>query len=316
MRAWQVRAAGEPIDVLAEAEVELPEPGPGQVRLRVRAAGVGLPDVLMCRGTYPLTPPRPFTPGQELTGEVTAVGPDVARLEVGERVMAVSAFFLGHGAFAEQCLALADTAFPVPAGLSDVEAAGWWIPNHTAWIGLVERGRLAAGERLVVLGAAGGSGAAAVQLGAALGAEVVAVVGDEAKAGFCRELGADAVVVGPPEGLGEVDVVYDPVGGAAAEAAAGALASGGRLLAVGFASGRWPQVETHQLVVTNTSVVGVFAGGHSLDELLAIHGELSALVAAGRLRSAVTRTPAMAELPDALQRLAERQVVGKQVAVW
>lgn len=328
MHAWQVQAAGEPIDVLTEVEVARPVPEAGQVRIRVAAAGIGLPDVLMCRGTYPLTPPLPFTPGQELTGVVTGVGEGVTAISVGDRVMAVSTFFLGTGAFAEECLALESTVFPVPERLTDTEAAGWWIPNHTGWIGLVERGHLAAGEILVVLGAAGGSGAAAVQLGVALGARTIAVVGDEAKATFCRQLGAHEVLVHRDpttladalrelsDGVGVgVDLVYDPVGGEQAEAAARALRRGGRLLAVGFASGRWPSVDTHDLVVANTSLVGVFAGLHGPEELAAIHAELSALVASGALRNVVTATPAFVDLPEALQRLADRKVVGKQVLV-
>jgi NADPH2:quinone reductase len=328
MRAWQVTGAGEPIDVLEEVEVPRPVPGPGQVRIRVSASGIGLPDVLMCRGTYPLTPPLPFTPGQELTGVITGIGEGVTAVAVGERVMAVSTFYLGNGSFAEECLALESTVFPVPERLTDVEAAGWWIPNHTAWIGLVERGHLAVDERLVVLGAAGGSGAAALQLGVALDARTIAVVSDEAKAAFCRELGAEAVVVRGPDAEGSladalrattdgtgVDVIYDPVGGEQAEDAAGALRRGGRLLAIGFASGRWPTIDTHQLVLTSSSVVGVFAGDRTPDELAAIHADLSALVASGRLRNVVTATPPFADLPEALQRLADRKVVGKLVLV-
>jgi NADPH2:quinone reductase len=177
MPAWQVQSTGEPIDVLRQVEVPVPDPGPGQIRVRVTAAGIGLPDVLMCRGTYPLTPPLPFTPGQEATGVITAVGDGVTR-DIGSRVMFVSAFYDGHGSFAHECLALSSTAFPVPEGLTDAEAAGFWIPHLTAWTGLVERGHLAAGEWLAVLGAAGGSGIAAVQLGRALGGRVIAVVGD------------------------------------------------------------------------------------------------------------------------------------------
>ena len=324
MRAWQVTGAGEPIDVLHSVEIAVPEPGPGQIRVRVTAAGIGLPDVLMCRGTYPLTPALPFTPGQEAVGIVTAVGEGVTR-EIGSRVMFVSAFYNGHGSFAQECLALSSTAFPVPAGLTDTEAAGFWIPHLTAWTGLVERGHLAAGEWLAVLGAAGGSGIAAVQLGRALGGRVIAVVGDKERADFCLELGAELAIDhrdGPlapalrdaTDGQG-VDVIYDPVGGAMAEDAAGSLARNGRHLLVGFAAGRWPTLASHDLVIGNHSLVGVFAGGQSPAELDAIHLALSDLIASGALRNAVTATPAFAELPHALQRLADRTVVGKLVMV-
>ena len=324
MRAWQVQGTGEPADVLRAVEVNVPHPGPGQVRVRVAAAGIGLPDVLMCRGTYPLTPAVPFTPGQEAAGVITAVGEGVAR-EIGSRVMLVTAFYDGHGSFAEECLAPASSVFPVPNGLTDAEAAGFWIPHLTAWIGLVERGHLVAGERLAVLGAAGGSGIAAVQLGRALGARVIAVVGDPERAAFCRELGAEIAVNhrdGPlaaalraATGGHGVDVIYDPVGGEPAEDAAGSLARNGRLLAVGFAAGRWPRLATHDLVVANTSLVGVFAGGQSPAELDKIHSALSRLVAEGTLRNAVTATPTFDELPSALQRLADRGVIGKLVMV-
>jgi len=325
MKAWEVRAAGEPAEVLHLVERDAPEPGPGEIRLRVTAAGLGLPDVFMCRGTYPLTPPLPFTSGQEATGVVTALGAGVDRIELGDHVMCVTGFVGGNGSFGEECLAAADGAFPVPAGLAAAEAAGFWIPHLTGWIGLVDRGRIAEGDQLVVLGAAGGSGIAAVQLGKALGARVIAVVSDDEKAEFCRGLGADATVdhregpiaprVRELTGGRGADVVYDPVGGALAEDAATALARHGRLLAVGFASGAWPRFATHDLVVTNRSLVGVFAGGYSRDELEAIHAQLAALVRDGRLRNAVTDQVAFDDLPAALQRVADRGVVGKLVMV-
>jgi len=324
MQAWQVTGAGEPADVLHRVEVDVPEPGPGQARIKVTAAGIGLPDVLMCRGTYPLTPPLPFTPGQEATGTVTAVGEGVD-LELGQSVMGVTTFYEGNGSFADECLVLAESTFAVPPGLDDAEAAGFWIPHMTGWIGLVDRGRIAPGDRLAVLGGAGGSGAAAVQLGRALGARVIAVVSDEERAAFCRSLGAEATInhrdgpVAPAlreltDGRG-VDLVYDPVGGSLAEDAAGALARSGRLLSVGFASGEWPSLATIQLVMTNSSLVGVFAGGYSRAELEEIHADLAGLVADGRLRTAVTARIPFDELATAAQSMADRGVVGKQVLI-
>jgi NADPH2:quinone reductase len=324
MRAWQVQAKGEPIDVLREVRLAALEPGPGQLRIRVTAAGIGLPDVLMCRHTYPLTPALPFTPGQEATGVVTAVGAGVD-VPIGATVMSVTAFVEGHGSFAEECLVLADSAFPVPDGLTESQAAGFWIPHLTGWAGLVDRGHLVAGEWLAVLGAAGGSGIAAVQLGRALGARVIAIVSDEERAAFCRELGAEQTLnhrQGPlapalreVTGGHGVDVIYDPVGGSLAEDAAGALARGGRLLAVGFASGAWPSLETLNLVIANASLVGVFAGGYTRGELEDIHANLSALVGEGRLLNAVTSAVTFDDLPVALQRVADRTVVGKLVLV-
>jgi NADPH2:quinone reductase len=324
MRAWQVDRAGEPSEVLSLTDVPAPEPGPGQIRVRVTAAGIGLPDVLMCRHTYPLTPTGAFIPGQECAGVVSAVGPDVD-LALGSKVMSITCFMEGSGSFAEECLAPARSAFRVPSGLGDVDAAGFWIPHLTAWIGLVDRARLEPGQWLAVIGAAGGSGIAAVQLGRALGARVVAVVSDEARAEFCRGLGADETINHRDgdlagrlrlltDGRG-VDAVYDPVGGPVAEEAATALARHGRLLAVGFASGTWARIKTSDLVVTNTSLVGVYAGDYGRDELDAIHFELSNLVSTGHLQNAVTTQVAFDELPSALQRLADRSVVGKMVMV-
>jgi NADPH2:quinone reductase len=324
MRAWQVQGKGEPKDVLHLVDLPVPEPGPGQMRIAVTAAGLGLPDVFMCRDMYPLTPPLPFTSGQEATGVVTAVGEGVD-IALGSRVMSVTLFYEGHGSFAEECLVPAASAFTVPPGLSDEEAAGFWIPHYTGWVGLVDRGHLAAGEVLVVLGAAGGSGIAAVQLGRALGARVIAVVSDEKRAAFCRELGADvALNHNDPDFLSAldeatlghgVDAIYDPVGGSLAESVAAKLARGGRLLCVGFASGRWPKPETHDLVLTNSALVGVFAGGYSRQEVEEMHAGLSALVSDGRLRNAVTERVPFTELPGALQRMGDRQVVGKLVLV-
>jgi NADPH2:quinone reductase len=324
MQAWRVTGTGEPADVLHLVDVDVPEPGPGQARIRVTAAGIGLPDVLMCRGTYPLTPPLPFTPGQEATGTVTAVG-DGVDLAIGAPVMGVTVFYEGSGSFAEECLVLAESAFAVPPGLADAEAAGFWIPHLTGWIGLVDRGRIAPGDWLAVLGAAGGSGAAAVQLGCALGARVIAMVSDEERADFCHSLGAEDTMIHRDQPIAPalreltggrgVNLIYDPVGGSLAEDAAGALARNGRLLSVGFASGEWPSLSTVQLVMTNTSLLGVFAGGYSREELEDIHAGLAGLVADGRLRNAVTGKIPFDGLAAAAQSISERNVVGKLVMV-
>jgi NADPH2:quinone reductase len=290
----------------------------------VTAAGIGLPDVLMCRHTYPLTPPGQFIPGQEGTGVVSAVGPDVD-MALGSKVMCTTSFTEGSGSFAEEFLAPAKTSFTVPSGLSDVDAAGFWIPHMTAWIGLVDRARLEPDQWLAVIGAAGGSGIAAVQLGRALGARVVAIVSDEARAEFCRGLGADETINHREGDLAGrlrlltaghgADVIYDPAGGPVAEEAATALARHGRFLAVGFASGAWARIKTIDLVVTNTSLVGVYAGDYSRDELDAVHSELSDLVSSGRLHNAVTARVPFGDLRSALQRLADRSVIGKMVMV-
>jgi len=322
MRAWQVQRHGEPRDALVLADAALPEPGQGQLRVRVGAAALGLPDLFMCRGSYALTPPRPFTPGQELAGIVTAAG-EGAHARVGERVMAVSAFFLGRGAFAEQALALDDFAFAVPDGMSDAEAAAFPIAFHTAWVGLVRRAALRAGETLLVLGGAGGTGNAAIQLGRALGARVIATARGPERAAFCTALGAERAIDPAREDLAAAvraetsgrgaDVVYDSVGGDLFAAATRAIAHEGRLLAVGFASGHWGQLSLAHAVTHNYSVIGVIPSGY---DRAFREGAQHALVEhwrAGRLRIPVARTFPFDALPDALAALAAGGVCGKLV---
>jgi NADPH2:quinone reductase len=301
-----------------------PRVDPGFVRIRVAAAGVGLPDLLMCRDAYPFTPPHPFTPGQEAVGIVTAVAPGT-RCRVGDRIMGVTAFFVGHGAFAEECLLLEDFALPVPEGMDDVEAAAFTIPFHTAYVGLVQRARLARGESLLVLGAAGGTGQAAVQLGKALGARVIAVAGGEEKCRYCRELGADEVIDYRSEDIAAstrrltnakgADVIWDSVGGDAFEAATGCIASEGRLLLIGFASGRWGVPSAQHITTHNYSVLGVIPTNYDHEFRLAAHARLAALRAAGKIRSGVQRTFEFEELASALTLLASGRSIGKLVSV-
>ncbi|MEZ0356988.1 NADPH:quinone oxidoreductase family protein [Mycobacterium sp. SA01] len=328
MRAWQVHGPGKPEAVLRLVEREVPDPGPGQVRVRVAAAGIGLPDVLMCRGTYPLTPAVPFTPGQELAGTVTAVGPGID-IPIGTRVMGVSDFMNGNGSFAEEALAPAASVVPAPATLDDCAAAGFWIPNVTAWTGLVDRGQLRAGQRLAVLGAAGGSGIAAVQLGKALGATVIAVAGDQSRAEFCRSFGADHVVVARDDAADDgcplaqalreltdwrgVDMIFDPVGGAQGSNAMGALARDGRHLAVGFASGSWPTVDVQMMAVTNTSLVGVLAAPESREHTEEVLRGLTDLLDRGAIQDTVGTRWAFADAPAALTHVADRSQPGKCV---
>ena len=314
MRAWQVQRHGEPRDALALVDVDVPEPLPGELRLRVLATGIGMPDVFMCRGTYPLTPTLPFTPGQEVCG---------VDVDTGTRYMGVTSFTRGIGGFGEQTVAPTNSLFAVPDGLDDAEAAGFWIPHLTAWVGLVVRGAMRPGEWLVVLGASGSSGIAAVRLGRALGARVIAVVGGAEKAAFCRSLGAEIAIdhrdvaltdaIRDATGGHGADLVYDPVGGEPGEAAARALARYGRFLLEGFASGAWPVVDPHLLVRANASLVGVFAGGFSQVEVDEIHARLSALVADGALGGQVTHHASFDDLPSALERLADRSAIGKSV---
>lgn len=321
MHAWQVQRHGPPSDALSRVVVDEPVPGPGEVRLRVRAAGIGLPDALMCRGKYAFSPKLPFVPGQEVCGTVDAVGPGV-ELPFGARLMAVTNFFDGHGGFAEATIARSESIFRVPDVLRDQDAAVFRIGYSTAWIGLVRRGGLRRSEWLLVLGAAGGSGLAAIRLGSALGARVIGVVSGETKRELCARSGADVIVdrtvgsvhdeVMEVTGGHGVDVVYDPVGGAFAGATARCLAPGGRLLAVGFASGKWVEADVSELVLRNASIVGVYAGGQTRAEANADHESLLTLAADGRLGGA-TAAVSFDALPEALGAVDRGEAVGKLV---
>jgi NADPH2:quinone reductase len=322
MRAWQVSAPGEPADALHLVDLPVPDPAAGEARVRIHAAALGMPDVFMCRTTYPLTPTLPFVPGQEVCGVVDAVGPGVD-LAVGTRIMGVSGFMTGRGGFAEATVAPADQMYRVPDGMSTAEAAGFRIGFSTAWIGLVRRGELRAGETLLVLGAAGGSGATALLLGRALGARVIAVVAGPDKAAFCAGLGADVVVDrltadiptavrDATGGLG-ADLVYDPVGGSAAQAAQRCIARYGRFLVVGFGSGSWVEVNAAHAVRGNWSLVGVYAGGYTRAESEADHEALLGLVERGLLSGSVTTVAPFDDLPATLEEVARGTVIGKTV---
>jgi NADPH2:quinone reductase len=275
----------------------------------------------MCAGTYAFRPPAPFVPGQEICGVVEAAG-DGAGPAPGERLMAVTSFYDGHGGFAEVALARAASSFRVPETMDDAEAAGFRIGYSTAWIGLVRRGRLQAGETVLVLGGAGGTGATAIQVAVALGATVIAVASGPDKGAFCAALGAHAVIDRSRQAVAEtamdltggrgVDVVVDPVGGPLAAATVGCLARDGRLLAVGFASGSWVKPSVWELVRRNASIVGVYAGGQSRADDEADHEALLALWEAGRLRS-VVREVGFERLPEAVQALADGTAIGKYV---
>lgn len=323
MRAWQTTRRGRPLEVLRLNEnAPAPTARPGTVQLEVIAAGIGLPDALMCQGSYALTPPaHPFTQGQEAVGRVVGWGEGVVGRRLGERVMAVTSFMSGDGAFAERCLALDDFCLPVPEGMSDAEAAGFLIPCHTAYVGLVARGRLAAGETLVVLGAAGGTGQAALQIGIALGARVIATAGGPEKAAFCRALGAHHVIDYRVEDIAKgvlaatggrgADAIYDPVGGDAFASATKCVAPGGRILAIGFASGSWGRVEIAHLVFRNYSVVGVIPLHYDRAFKQRSQEQLLAWWRQGVLRTQLDALVPFDALPSALERLLGGGVKGK-----
>ncbi|MGY1620213.1 NADPH:quinone oxidoreductase family protein [Geodermatophilus sp. SYSU D00691] len=317
MRAWRVHELGEPTAVMTLDEVDRPTPGEGQLLVRVRAAALNFPDVLMARGGYQERPPLPYTPGLELCGEVEGTGQRVLGSPSG-----------GPGAFAEYALVDADRAFPVPEGMPDAKAAALYLTYSTGWVGLHRRARLQAGEWLLVHAGAGGVGSAAIQLGKAAGARVVATAGGADKVAVCRQLGADHAVDYTSEDFVEVvwevtgghgaDVVYDPVGGDVFDRSRKCIAFEGRLLVVGFTSGRIPAVPANHVLVKNYSVVGLHWGlyrTHDPALFGLVHEELDRLWAEGHIDPLVSRTLPLAEAPQALEALGERGTVGKVVLV-
>jgi NADPH2:quinone reductase len=321
MRAVLCREYGPP-ESLVLAEVPDPVAGPGQVLLEVHAAAVNFPDVLIIENKYQFKPPLPFSPGGECAGVVRAVGEGVRHLKPGDRVIALT----GHGAFAELVCVDARNALPMPTGLDFVTGSSLILTYGTTEHALVDRGRLAAGETLLVLGAAGGVGLAAIEIGKALGTRVIAAASSADKLAACREHGADATIDYQREDLRErikeltggkgVDVVYDPVGGAWTEAAMRSLAWRGRLLVIGFASGEIPKLPLNLALLKGASIVGVFYGDYVRREPAAAAKALAQLFewqAADRIRPHVSARFPLAEAGRAIRELADRRAIGKLV---
>lgn len=324
MRAWRVGEFGDPADIW-QLQEDAPdcEPGPGEIKVAVEAAGLGLPDVLMCRNNYPLTPPLPFTPSQEAAGEVVAVGEGVGAGMIGQRVMGTTQFQAQCGGLADYTLMRADAALPVPDTMSGTEAAGFFIPYMTAWTGLVRRGQLAAGETLLVLGASGSSGAAAVQLGKALGARVIAVAGGPDKAAFCTSIGADAIIDHRSQditatareltGGSGVNMVFDPVGGKPGRAAFKALAFEGRFVVIGYASGEWAQISLVETLFTNLSLVGAMPVGFAPEVMRGGVAQLIGFWKQGKLKLSSQQVFDFDNALDAIRCIADGKVEGKVV---
>lgn len=323
MKAIQCVEWGLP-ERLQLVELPLPEPKAGEVRIRVEAAGVNFPDALIVQKKYQLQPPLPFTPGTEVAGTIDAVGADVKRLKPGDRVGA----FVGLGGFAEFVCAPAAMTAPLLPGISSETAAAFSLTYATSHHALLDRGQLKAGETLVVLGAGGGVGLAAVELGKIAGARVIAVASSDEKLDAARAHGADDGINYGATDLREAlktatggkgaDVIYDPVGGKHTEAALRSLAWRGRLLVVGFADGEIPQIPTNLLLIKGTSAIGVFWGEFAKREPQANQAMLTELftwLAQGRLKPHVSRTYPLADAPRALEALLARKAVGKLVIV-
>ena len=327
MKAMLSTAAGGP-ETLEWTDLPDPIPDKGEVRIAVKAAGVNFPDTLIIRDLYQLKPPRPFAPGGEVAGVVEAVGEGVQRLNEGDRVIAMT----GFGGFATHLCAAEARCLPMPEDMSFEDAACLVLTYGTSHHALKDRAALQAGETLLILGAAGGVGAAAIELGKAAGAKVIAAVSSEEKAAFCKDLGADETLIYPREmdkvaqkdfsnqikaltGGKGVDVAYDAVGGDYAEPVVRAMAWAGRFLVVGFPAGI-PSIPLNLTLLKSCQIVGVFWGastmvdpkGHmqNIKELFAMYG-------AGQIKPRITKSFALEEAGKALEYISDRKVLGKVV---
>jgi len=316
MRAFQVAEAGRPATL---SEIARPEPGRGEVLLRIEACGLNFADLLMEQGTYQETPRAPFTLGMEVAGTIAALGPETQAIPPGTRV----AVFGGHGGLAEFGVFPAERCVPLPDAMPAEQAAGFAVAYGTSHVALDHRARLQPGETLLVLGAAGGVGLTAVEIGKLLGARVIACARGANKLEIARQAGADHLIDTDKadlreevRALGGADVVYDPVGGAQFDAAFRACRPEARILTIGFASGEVPQIKANHLLVKNISVLGLYWGGYlrfrpeivtdSLTRLLAWYCE-------GRLHPHVSHVLPLDRAAEGLELLRSRRSTGKVV---
>jgi NADPH2:quinone reductase len=326
MRAWQAIQHGEPGEALVLNEVEVPAPAAGQLLVKVRATALNFPDVLLARGQYQARPPLPFTPGVELCGEVVTLGEGVTGFAVGDRVLGNGA--LPSGGLADYALMDATDAHAAPESLTDSAAAALHIAYQTGWFGLHRRARLQPGEVLLVHAGAGGVGSAAVQLGKAAGATVIAVVGGADKAKVAADLGADLVVnrreqdfvaaVKEATGGRGADVVYDPVGGDAYTGSAKCVAFEGRIVIVGFAGGTVPTPGLNHALIKNYSILGLYWGLYKQRDpaaIPAVHRELTALADAGKIAPLIGGVLTLDQAADGLTRLGAGETVGRLVVI-
>src|SRR5438094_9887691 len=321
MKAVLCKQYGPPESLTIE-ELSSPTAGAGEVVVTVKAASVNFPDVLIIQNKYQFKPPLPFSPGSELAGVVKEVGSGVSGWKPGDRVIA----FTTYGAFAEEVKTEAARLLPLPAGMDYVTGAAFLLTYGTSDHALRDRASLKAGESLLVLGAAGGVGLAAIEIGKALGARVIACASSDEKLAVCREHGADATINYAAEDLREriksltegrgVDVVYDPVGGAYSEPAFRSLGWRGRLLVVGFAAGEIPKLPLNLPLLKGAAAIGVFWGDFARREPKAFAGSIAQLglwFREGKLRPHVSKIYPLEKAADALRLMAARQVKGKVV---
>lgn len=321
MQAVVLRSYGPPSQLGVE-EIPPPRLKAGQVRLRVHAVGFGFPDALMVAGKYQIKPEAPFTPGSEVAGVVTEVAADVTNVKPGARVLAMA----GQGGLAEECVANAATLIALPPSMSMAAAAGFLVNYGTTYHALVQRGNLKTGETLLVLGAAGGVGLTAIEIGKALGARVLAAASSDEKLALAKQHGADAVFNYTSENIkakvmeftGDrgIDVVYDPVGGDYAEQCVRSMAWNGRYLVIGFAAGKIPAIPLNLALLKGCSLVGVFWGTHTRREPEVHAANLQALFKLfneGSIRPHVTEMNGLDRFTEALDMLNGRRATGKVV---
>jgi NADPH2:quinone reductase len=324
MRAVRIHELTGPRALRVDDDVPPPQLHAGEVLIDVRACGVNFPDVLLSYGKYQFKPTPPFSPGGEVAGVVRAIGAGVTRVAVGDRVAAT----MLYGAFAEQVVLPELAVVRLPDAVSFEVGAATLLTYATTYHALVDRAALRKGETLLVLGAAGGVGIAAVELGTLLGARVIAAASSATKLAFCREHGATDTIDYAKKDLKDaikaltggngVDVVYDPVGGPLAEAALRGTAWQGRYLVIGFASGDIPKIPLNLVLLKGCQIVGVFWGSFAMrspDANRAHAEQIFAWVAAGKLRPAVDTVLPFARAGEALGRLERRDVQGKLVVV-
>jgi NADPH:quinone reductase len=306
-RAWRVVTFGDPNEAVELQEMTWGEPSPGQVLIRTRTAGAGLPDVIMTAGHFPLLGEPPFGLGEEAAGEVVAVPPG-SRFAIGDQVAGITAFLEGWGGYAEYAYLRERSTMHIPVGVTDEQAGGFPIGFRTAYAGLVERAPVEAGQTLLVLGAAGSSGAAAVQLGKALGATVIAIAGSQEKLDFSARNGAShlvnyrtddmtARIAEITEGRG-VDLIYDPVGGDTAATALRSIARNGRIAMIGLASGAPVSLDSMDMLLRNYTAVGVLAtGDEDAEKEAAVWDDLRGLAARGAITTPLGKVYDFEDVP-------------------
>jgi NADPH2:quinone reductase len=319
MKAWRVHAWGEP-ETMSFEDIAVPEPGPGEVRIRNNVAGLNFFDILQAQGKYQIKPPFPFTSGAEVAGVVAAIGTGVTEFSIGDRVLSIT----HGGAMAEYSIGRVGMTFAIPAGMDFPEAAAFPIVYHTSYFALRERAALRTGEWLLVHAGASGVGMSAIQLGRAFGARVIATAGSGEKLKFARSLGAEHVIdysdgtwvdqVKQLTGGYGADVIYDPVGGDIFDLSTKCIAPGGRLLVIGFASGRIPTIAANRILIKDIAIVGALWGTYAAahpEYLAEAQRALADLYTKGLVRPPKPRCYPLDQAPVALRDLANRKILGK-----